>query len=248
MKTFTKIALIALMSSSTFAAHLDSSINYIERTNNKLNTLQKSINKTEDKRLELLSEYKYLNQSLKNTRTYNQQLSNVLESQNNELNSLEIQIKDIDETQKNIYPLMKDMIFSLETLVKEDTPFLLYERTNRVQRLKRALDAGDIKMHEKYRIILEAFKIEYDYAKTIEAYKDNINGITYNILRLGRVALYSQSLDLKEYAYFNNHKKTWVKITVSSDKSNIRKAIKIAKKQENVDLLTLPFLAPKDVK
>lgn len=249
MKIFTNIALIIAFSYSGInAATLDNSINKIEKTNNKLNTLQKSINTTEDKRLDLLSEYKYLNQSLKNTRTYNNQLKNVIVSQDKELTSINQQIKDIDETQKNIYPLMKDMIFSLETLVKEDTPFLMKERQNRVKRLQRALEAGDIKTHEKYRIILEAFKIEYDYAKTIEAYQESINDITYNVLRLGRVALYTQSLDLKEYAYFNNTNKTWVKITNSSDKSNIRKAIKIAKKQENVDLLTLPFLALKDVK
>lgn len=249
MNAFTKIALlIAFSYSGIIAATLDNSINQIEKRNDKLNTMQKSINKSEDKRENLLSEYKYVNQSLKNTKTYNSQLENVLESQKKELSDINQQIKEIDETKKNIYPLMKDMIFSLETLVKEDKPFLLKERQARIKRLKRALDAGDIKTHEKYRIILEAYKIEYDYSKTIESYKESINDITYNVLRLGRVALYTQSLDLKEYSYFNNENKTWVKITKSSDKSNIRKAIKIAKKQENVDLLTLPFLALKDIK
>ncbi|NQY21244.1 MAG: DUF3450 domain-containing protein [Campylobacteraceae bacterium] len=249
MNAFTKIALlIAFSYSGIIAATLDNSINQIEKTNNKLNTLQKSINKSEDKREDLLSEYKYVNQSLKNTKTYNSQLENVLESQKKELSDINQQIKEIDETKKNIYPLMKDMIFSLETLVKEDKPFLLKERQSRIKRLKRALDAGDIKTHEKYRIILEAYKIEYDYSKTIESYKESINDITYNVLRLGRVALYTQSLDLTKYAYYNNENKTWVEITNSSDKSNIRKAIKIAKKQENVDLLTLPFLALKDIK
>ena len=249
MNAFTKIALlIAFSYSGIIAATLDNSINQIEKRNDKLNTMQKSINKSEDKRENLLSEYKYVNQSLKNTKTYNSQLENVLESQKKELSDINKQIKEIDETKKNIYPLMKDMIFSLETLVKEDKPFLLKERQSRIKRLKRALDAGDIKTHEKYRIILEAYKIEYDYSKTIEAYKESINDITYNVLRLGRVALYTQSLDLTKYAYYNDVNKTWVEITNSGDKSNIRKAIKIAKKQENVDLLTLPFLALKDIK
>ena len=62
------------------------------------------------------------------------------------------------------------------------------------------------------------------------------------------MALYTQTLDLKEYAYFNKESKSWVSITDSSAKSNIRKAIKIAKKQQNVDLLSLPFLALKDIK
>ena len=249
MNAFTKIALlIAFSYSGIIAATLDNSINQIEKRNDKLNTMQKSINKSEDKRENLLSEYKYVNQSLKNTKIYNSQLENVLESQKKELSDINKQIKEIDETKKNIYPLMKDMIFSLETLVKEDKPFLLKERKDRIKRLKRAIESADIKTHEKYRIILEAYKIEYDYSKTIEAYKESINDITYNVLRLGRVALYTQSLDLTKYAYYNDENKTWLEITNSGDKSNIRKAIKIAKKQENVDLLTLPFLALKDIK
>lgn len=248
MNPFLKVALLmAIIINTALSNTLEPTIKVIEKTNSKLNTLQKKINKSEDKRLDLFNEYKYVNQSLKNTKNYNAQLQKILDSQNKELNSIDEQITDISQTQKQIFPLMKDMIISLKMLLKEDTPFLLTERTNRVTRIEKALEAGDIKTHEKYRIILEAFKIEYDYAKTIEAYQENINDITYNILRLGRVALYTQTLDLKEYSYFNKVSKLWVPITDSSAKSNIRKAIKIAKKQQNVDLLSLPFLALKDI-
>lgn len=248
MNPFLKVALLmAIIINTALSNTLEPTIKVIEKTNSKLNTLQKKINKSEDKRLDLFNEYKYVNQSLKNTKNYNAQLQKILDSQNKELNSIDEQITDISQTQKQIFPLMKDMIISLKMLLKEDTPFLLTERTNRVTRIEKALEAGDIKTHEKYRIILEAFKIEYDYAKTIEAYQENINDITYNILRLGRVALYTQTLDLKEYAYFNKETQVWVSITDSSAKSNIRKAIKIAKKQQNVDLLSLPFLALKDI-
>ena len=51
---------------------------------------------------------------------------------------------------------------------------------------------------------------------------------------------------LKEYGYFNNKTKKWIKIDDSKSKSNIRKAIKIAQKQQNVDFLNLPFLANKE--
>ncbi|NQY23479.1 MAG: DUF3450 domain-containing protein [Campylobacteraceae bacterium] len=249
MNPFLKVALLmAIIINTALSNTLEPTIKVIEKTNSKLNTLQKKINKSEDKRLDLFNEYKYVNQSLKNTKNYNAQLQKILDSQNKELNSIDEQITDISQTQKQIFPLMKDMIISLKMLLKEDTPFLLTERKNRVTRIEKALEAGDIKTHEKYRIILEAFKIEYDYAKTIESYQENINDITYNILRLGRVALYTQTLDLKEYAYFNKETQIWVAITDSSAKSNIRKAIKIAKKQQNVDLLSLPFLALKDIK
>lgn len=231
-----------------FANQIDKSVTVIEKTNNQLKSYQQKIDKNEDIRETLLNEYKYTNSSIKSTKTYNEQLRKIIKSQEEEIASLDQQIIDIEQTQKNIFPLMINMIKSLETLVNQDTPFLLTERLDRVKRLENTLNKADIQTHEKYRIILEAFKIEYDYAKTIEAYQDKINDKTYNFLRLGRVALYYQSLDLKEYGYYNKETKSWDLIKDSVSKSNIRKAIKIAKKQQNVDFLNLPFLAKKESK
>ncbi len=239
---------ISLLQTVLFSNQIDKSISTIKKGNTTLVTYQKKIDKNEEKREDLLNEYKYINGSLKSTKTYNKQLNKIILSQKEELTSLKQQIIDIEETQKNIFPLMVNMIKSLKTLVNQDTPFLMKERLQRVQRLENTLDKADIQNHEKYRIILEAFKIEYDYAKTIEAYQEEIGDKTYNFLRLGRVGLYYQSLDLKEYAYFNKETNSWLKIEDSISKSNIRKAIKIANKQQNVDFLNLPFLAKKESK
>jgi len=249
MNKFTKtLFCFAAIPSFVFANQIGQSINVIEKGNNTLKSYQQQINKNESIRENLLNEYKYTNSSLKSTKIYNEQLEKIIKSQQEELASLDQQIIDIEQTQKNIFPLMIDMIKSLKTLVNQDTPFLLEERLNRIKRLETTLDKADIQTHEKYRIILEAFKIEYDYAKTIESYQDKIDEKTYNFLRLGRTALYYQSLDLKEYGYYNKESKSWENITDSTSKSNIRKAIKIAKKQQNVTFLNLPFLAKKESK
>lgn len=231
-----------------FANQIDSSINIIEKSNDKLKSYQKVIDRNDSQIRDLTDEYKYVNSSFKASQKYNAQLQKIVNSQNKESKSLDQQIIDIEQTQKNIYPLMKDMIKSLKTLIQQDAPFLLEERLQRVARLESSLDKADIQTHEKYRIILEAFKIEYDYAKTIESYQDKLNDKTYNFLRLGRTALYFQSLDLKEYGYFNKETSSWEQIEDSVSKSNIRKAIKIARKQQNVDFLNLPFLASKESK
>lgn len=249
MNSFYKILFIMTsLSASLFSNEIDKSVKVLENTNKELQTYQKSIDKNEDSRQELLNEYKYVNSNLKSTKRYNTQLEKIITSQEEELKSFEQQIVDIEQTQKNIFPLMLDMISSLKKLIEQDTPFLLKERQDRVNRLEKTLNRADIQTHEKYRIILEAFKIEYDYAKTIEFYQDKINNKTYNFFRLGRVSLYFQSLDLKEYGFYNKSTNTWNKITDSKSKSNIRKAIKIAKKQQNVDFLNLPFLAKKESK
>jgi len=249
MNKAVKVLLItSIVQTVLFSNQIDKSVNIIEKNNDTLNNYQKVIDKNELVREKLLNEYKYFYSSLQSTQRYNKQLEKIINSQNEELVSYNQQIIDIEQTQKNIFPLMEDMIISLKTLVKQDTPFLLTERLSRVSKLENSLNKADIQTHEKYRIILEAFKIEYDYAKTIETYQDKIDGKTVNILRVGRVGLYSQSLDLNEYGYFNKQTKMWETIEDGSSKSNIRKAIKIANKQHNVELLSLPFLAKKELR
>ncbi|RXJ81373.1 DUF3450 domain-containing protein [Arcobacter sp. F2176] len=247
-KPLNYLILFAFISSGLFASDLDKSLDVIQKSNNTLQSYQKKIDKNEDIRETLFDQYKQKTAQLKNTQKYNEQLEKIFVSQKEELQSMDQQLIDIEQTKKNIYPLMLEMISSLKVLIKSDTPFLLQEREDRVKRLEESLTKADIKTNEKFRIILEAFKIEYDYAKTIEAYQEKIGNTSYNILRLGRVALYYQSLDLKNYGYFNKETNKWEEITDSTSKSNIRTAIKIAKKQGNVTLLNLPFLAKKEAK
>lgn len=249
MNKFCKISIVlSLLQGLLLANPIDNSIKVIEKTNTKLKLFQQKINSTEEMRENYFNKYKYINTNIKSTKIYNNQLEKILKSQEKELVSLEQQLIDIEETQKNILPLMIDMIKSLKLLIEQDTPFLLTERLERIKRLEDTLNRADIQTHEKYRIILEAFKIEYDYAKSLESYQDKIGDKTYNFLRLGRTALYYQSLDLKEYGYFRKDTRSWEDISNMSAKSNIRKAIKIARKQQNVTLLNLPFLAKKESK
>ena len=243
---FSAISIVVLLQTVLFSNQIDKSINTIEKTNVKLNSFQKKIDKEDEAKSVLLEEYKYTNKELQNTIKYNAQLTKLIDSQNTEIQDIDQQLVEIEQTHKNIYPLMADMITSLKKLIVADTPFLLQERTKRVERLEKNLNRADIKTAEKFRIILEAFKIEYDYANSIEAYESQIEEKTYNMLRIGRAGLYYQSLDFKSYGYWDNKNKKWLNVDDSTAQSNIRTAIKIAKKQQNVELLELPFLTYKE--
>ncbi|MGB3751005.1 MAG: DUF3450 domain-containing protein [Arcobacteraceae bacterium] len=246
MKSMLKaFSIVVLFQTLLFSNQIDQSIDTIEKTNVKLNSVQQKIDKEDEVKNVLLEEYKYTNKELQNTIKYNAQLTELINSQNAELKDIDRQLVEIEQTHKNIYPLMADMITSLQKLIVADTPFLLEERTKRVERLEKNLNRADIKTAEKFRIILEAFKIEYDYANSIEAYESEIEGKTYNMLRIGRAGLYYQSLDFKSYGYWDNTNKKWLEVTDGTAQSNIRTAVKIAKKQQNVELLELPFLTVK---
>ena len=143
---------------------------------------------------------------------------------------------------------MLEMLKSLNVLLEADAPFLLDERKTRLVNIQKAYERSNITNAEKYRIILEAFKIEYGYANTIESYKDLKDNKTYDFLRIGRVGLYYQSLNSKEYGYWDKPNNNWVEIEDLTAQYNIRKAIRIAKKYSSVGFLNLPFSSTKELK
>jgi Protein of unknown function (DUF3450) len=138
------------------------------------------------------------------------------------------------------------MIDTLDQFVQLDTPFLLEERTKRVAGLKQMMQRADVSSSEKYRRILEAYQIETEYGRTIEAYDGKLGegdaAKTVEFLRIGRVALLYQTPDGKETGYWDADGKKWVEDDGYG--SETRQAIRIAKKEGAPDLLWVPVHAP----
>lgn len=207
---------------------------------NSLST-QVKINSLDDKTKKMYEEYKkYLSLSQTQSR-YNKQLRELIVSQDNEMAILLSDIQKIEHTHKNIIPLMQKMISNLDAFIKLDTPFLLKEREARVKKLKENMKRADVSVSDKYRQILEAYMIENDYAKNIESYKDKVDEKVVELLRIGRVALYYQTLDFKNSGMWDKKKKKFISLDSSYNKK-ILQAIKISKRQITPDLLILPMI------
>ena len=100
------------------------------------------------------------------------------------------QLGEIETTSREVLPMMQKMLATLDQFVKLDVPFLLEERTNRVAQLKDMMTRADVSISEKYRRIVEAYQIEMEYGRTIEAYQGKVGDKTVDFLRAGRVALH----------------------------------------------------------
>ena len=144
---------------------------------------QESIDQLDEEFIVLKSDIQFLSQELDITNAYNNQLRKLIQSQEEEIISINEQIVQLDQTSRDVTPFMIEIVNALEQLIEIDTPFLYEERTQRVTELAALLDRSDISISEKFRRIFEAYQIENEFGRTIEAYKDEISieNETYNV-------------------------------------------------------------------
>jgi chromosome segregation ATPase len=206
---------------------------------------QNRVAQMDDEAASMLADYRQAIAEAQSLKAYNEQLSQQVKSQNEEIGSMSSQLTDIENTSREVLPMMNKMLDALEQFVKLDVPFLPEERRNRLQQLRDMMGRADVTISEKYRRIVEAYQIETEYGRTIEAYEGTIDDKTMQFLRAGRVALVYQSLDGKETGYWDQRKKTWVRDDSYSDSTIL--GLKIAKKQSAPDFFTVPVPAPKEV-
>lgn len=212
---------------------------------------QQRVEKLDDAAQEMLDEFREASLELENIRTYHDQLDKIVHSQEQEKTELARQLTEIDITQRNITPLMLRMLEVIEQIVDLDAPFLARERRMRVAHLKQMMDRADVALGEKFRRLIEAYMIETEYGRTIEAYngdyKRDDKTLSVDYLRLGRLGLYYLTLDESEAGFWNRREKKWI-VLDDRYRSAIQQGIRIARKQAAPDLLQLPVTAPEKAK
>ena len=173
---------------------------------------------------------------------YNQLLELQIENQARVKVDLEQSILVASQINRNIVPVLVGMIDALDQFVQMDVPFLMEERTNRVNSLDELMQREDVTVAEKFRKVTEAYQIENDYGKTIETYKDTleVDGKTLELdfLRIGRVSFLYQSVDGDVSGVWNQKTRSWE--NADDNRNGIKAGLKIAKKQVAPDLVILP--------
>lgn len=214
----------------------------VATTNTTLRQSQQQINKLDDTRQQLEDEYRAVLAEADTYRVHNEQLQQIVDAQNAELNSLQQQIVDIDNTARDVMPMMARMIDALRRFVELDVPFLPQERERRVSHLEQLMGQADVALAEKYRRILEAFQIEMDYGTTLEAYEGELDGLQVEFVRVGRLALYYQTPDGQSMNAWNQTERQWQAVTDSALQHAVQQAARMARKQQSPELLMV--LAP----
>jgi hypothetical protein len=175
------------------------------------------------------------------TQRYNAHLEAQIRSQESQIASLQQQLAGMDQTAADVQPMLQRMYDDLDKFVAADLPFLPEERQNRMERLRDLMGNPETTAAEKYRRLLEAYQIEMEYGRTMEAYTQEIDGKPADLVRLGRVSLLYRTQDGSKTGYWDHQKKAWVEDL--DDARAISDALRIAKGEGAPDLITVPVPA-----
>lgn len=172
---------------------------------------------------------------------YNAGREDLLESQLAEIASLQVQIDGLAATAVAVPPLLQRMFDTLSEFVDGDLPFLPAERRDRIDRLGEIM-ASETPVAEKYRRLLEAYRIELEYGRVMSAYRGELeDGREAQFVHLGRITLLYRTLDGAESGYWDDAAGKWV--ADSSYARAISDAFSMASEEITPDLLAVPVPA-----
>lgn len=245
----TSFLAISLAASTVAAQQLDPPIEERVRANAAGADSQKRVEGIATETDSLTAEFRLTNKKIESLQIFNSQLSQVIASQNEELVSLQRQIDGVEEVGRAVTPLMLKMIEALDAFVKLDVPFLIEERTKRVNGLRYLMRASDVAEPERYRRILEAYQIEGDYGRTIDSHagtitRDGVN-VPVDFLRIGRIGLMYKTRDAAEYGVWNHEARRYEVLEASDYANWIDDGLRVAKKQSAPQLIRVPLPQPK---
>lgn len=245
----TVISAGALLGSGAFADQaIDAVLNVSQSKTVAAQESQKRVNKLQEETRELLQKFKSTNKEIEGLRVYNARLEKQLENQRRLIADLDQSISNVTVIERQIQPLILRMLEALDNFIALDVPLYPTERKERMEMLMDNQDRADISVAEKFRQVLEAYKIEADYGRSIHSYSDTLQvggqEREVNIFAVGRVAVLYQTKDGKNAGVWDNTKKAWVELDAGKYRSAILQGIKIAKKQASIDVLSLPIPAP----
>jgi hypothetical protein len=238
-------ATVIAVSGSVLAQGVDDVLQAADRRLNLAQQSQERVNGIVEGARSLTDQYRAINKEVDGLKVYNRLMSAQTSGQGATLEDISISMDQVDVINRQIFPLMEQMIDGLEQSVKLDVPFLMTERNKRIDGLKNILARSDVSVAEKFRKVMEAYQIENDYGSSSEWYAETITidggPREFNVLRIGRIGLYFQSDDTRITGRWDHENREWV--IDDSGRNEIRKGLRMAKQLIAPELILLPLPA-----
>ena len=244
------ITIVLVFASPAFADKTDEIVNLGLSRNKSAAISQSKIDKLFDQTEKIVAESKQQEKVVTGLKLHNDRLRKSIEAQQEAINKLRFSIEEASLIERQIVPLMLQMISGLERFVSADLPFKYAERKQRIERIKGYLSNTNISAAERLRQVLEAFSTESDYGRTIDVYPETLtvdgNTLEVNILQIGRTVLYYQTADGKNSGIFDKETRSW-KALPAKHNDGISRAMRVARKKIAPELMLLPLPAPESI-
>jgi len=160
-------------------------------------------------------------------------------------NIAELETKKLEarKLRENLEPYLDEVVKRLEAFIATDMPFLEQERQQRLSFLYNTLNDYQLDLGEKLRRVFESLGVEATYGKMVTASDETLNidgdDTEVTIFRLGRMAMYYQSMDKVKIGKWNMETKKWEPMSKDFARQ-IRHAVEMANRERTVQLIQLP--------
>ncbi len=238
----------ALLGSQAQASTVDAVLKVSQAKTSAAQKSQQKVDKLASETGDILQDYKTVMKQVDGLRVYNARLEKQIANQLARINDIETSIDQVTVIQRQVTPLVIRMIDSLEQFVSLDVPFLLEERNERIAFLRTNVDRSDLSVAEKFRQVLEAYKIENEFGRKVTSYKGSlsIDGVDrdVNFFQVGRIALLYQTTDTEISGAWDKSVGDFVQLDKGEYRNAILKGLRIARKEASIEILKLPISAP----
>ena len=194
----------------------------------------------------ITDEFRAVNKEIDGLNIYNQLLEAQVARQQQKLDEIESSMRRATLINRQVLPLITRMTAALRTSVSVDIPFLMSERMERIENLEAIMDDPDVSAAEKFRKTMEAYQIEIDYGRTIEAYTDLVQigdkEFEVDFLRIGRIALLFQNADGSMTGWYNPTTEAFEEN--NAYRVEVEKGLQVATKQIAPELIRIPVVGP----
>lgn len=243
------LSILLVMTFSASAQEVESLVNAGDQWLSAQQESQQRVNELASDTRDINAEYERIVRQIEGLQAYNNQLRTQVAAQEAEIAKTDDSIFKATEVDRQLLPLLNNMVATYEDLVEVSIPFAPQERTGRIKFLNETIDRADVAAAEKFRQVLDAYIIEMQYGSTIEAYSDviEVDGAEreVNVLRLGRVGLYYQTADREQTGMWDAAQGGWVPLDAEY-RNGVYQAIRVANKLTAPSLLSLPLPQPQE--
>jgi len=169
---------------------------------------------------------------------------NYIEGVHESIKQLEYKKLQARTLREQLEPYMEDVVARLDAFIASDLPFEPDERQQRLKILRITLDNYRLSLGEKLRRVMESLSVEATYGKMVSASEETLDldgtQTQANVIRLGRVAMYYQSLDGLEVGQWNQESQKWEQLSKNFER-DVRYALEMARRERTANLIQLPL-------